>query len=162
VNRALKRLVEDRRFKGAPYPRSVELIRLLREEAGPEHQALITDLFERITLYDVKTTDVLSRKRPDGRWDVTLTVQAKKLYADGQGEETDAPLNEFFDLGVFTAEPRKKGFGREDVLFFERRPIRTGEQKITVTVARQPSHAGVDPYNKRIDRDSGDNVRKVG
>ena len=162
VNRALRRLVEDRRFKGAPYPRSVELITLLREEAGPEHQALITDLFERITLYDVKTQDASVRKRADGRWDVTLTVQAKKLYADGQGNETEAPLNELFDVGVFTTEPGKKGFDRRDVLFFERRPLRSGEQTITLTVAREPTHVGVDPYNKRIDRDSGDNLRKVG
>jgi aminopeptidase N len=162
VNRALRRLVEERRFQGAPYPRSVELINLLRQEAGPEHQALITDLFERITLYDVKTEQVQTRRRPDGRWDVTLTVRAKKLYADGEGDETDAPLNETFDVGVFTAEPGKKGFDQKDVLAFERRPIRTGTQTITLTVAREPTHAGVDPYNKRIDRDSGDNLRKVG
>jgi aminopeptidase N len=162
INRALKRLVEDRRFKGAPYPRSVELINLLRQEAGPEHQALITDLFERITLYDVKTSEARSRKRPDGRWEVTLTVEAKKLYANGEGDETDAPLNELFDVGVFSAEPGKKGFDRNDVLFFERRPIRTGTQTVTVTVAREPTHAGVDPYNKRIDRETGDNLRKVG
>jgi hypothetical protein len=71
-------------------------------------------------------------------------------------------LNEAFDVGVFSAEPGKKGFDRKDVLFFERRPIRTGTQTVTVTVAREPTHAGVDPYNKRIDRDSGDNLRKVG
>jgi aminopeptidase N len=162
VNRALKRLVEARRFQGAPYPRSTDLIRLIREEAGPEHQGLITDLFERITLYDVKTTEAEKRRRPDGRWDVTLTVEAEKLYADGEGNETAAPLNEPFDVGVFTAEPGKKGFDRNDVLFFERRPIRTGTQKITLTVPREPIHVGVDPYNKRIDRDSGDNLRKVG
>src|SRR6185369_17927768 len=41
VNRALRRLLERYRFHGAPYPRSIDLIRLLREEAHtPEQQNL--------------------------------------------------------------------------------------------------------------------------
>src|SRR5690606_16748439 len=43
VNRALRRLVERFRFRGAPYARSTDLIRLLRDEASnAEQQALIT------------------------------------------------------------------------------------------------------------------------
>jgi aminopeptidase N len=62
VNRALSRLVAQYKFKGRPYARSLDLIRLLREEAKtPEQQALITDLFERITLYDLKV------QAPNGR-----------------------------------------------------------------------------------------------
>jgi ABC-2 type transport system permease protein len=53
------------------------------------------------------------RKRPDGKFDVTVTVEAKKLYADGKGKETAASLNETMDIGLFTAEPGKKGFGRK-------------------------------------------------
>jgi ABC-2 type transport system permease protein len=34
-------------------------------------------------------------------------------------------------------------------------------QAFTVTVARKPLFAGVDPYNKRIDRNSEDNDIKV-
>jgi hypothetical protein len=98
------------------------------------------------------------KKRADGRYDVTLTVEAKKLYADGQGKETEAPLkDEVFDVGVFTAEPGKKGFSAKDVLYFQPRAVRAGTQTFTVTVARAPKFAGLDPYNKRIDRNSDDN-----
>jgi ABC-2 type transport system permease protein len=161
VNRALARFLKEHAFKPAPYPSSLDFLRVLREEAGPEHDALITDLFERITLVDVKTTAARAEKRADGRYDVTLEVEARKLYADGKGKETEAPLDEPFDLGVFTAEPGKKDFKAESILLFERRPIRTGKQSITVTVDRLPKFAGVDPYNKRIDRNSDDNVRRV-
>lgn len=47
VNRALQRLLSEFAFKAAPYPSSTDLIRVLRAEAGPEHDELITDLFER-------------------------------------------------------------------------------------------------------------------
>jgi hypothetical protein len=40
-------------------------------------------------------------------------------------------------------------------------PIHTGVQTITVTVAKKPLWAGVDPYNKMIDRNSEDNDIKV-
>ena len=123
---------------------------------------MITDLFEKITLYDFKTKSAVVKKRADGRWDVTLSVEAKKFYANGQGKETEAPLtDEVVDVGVFTAEPGKKDFSAKDVLYMERHPIRTGLQTYTVTVAKKPLFAGVDPYNKRIDRNSEDNDIKV-
>ncbi|MDQ3080132.1 MAG: aminopeptidase, partial [Pseudomonadota bacterium] len=62
VNRALARFVAKYRFKGAPYVRSTDLIAEFRREATtPEQQQLITDLFERITLYDLKLTDASTR-----------------------------------------------------------------------------------------------------
>jgi hypothetical protein len=48
------------------------------------------------------------------------------------------------------------------VLAFERRAIRSGRQTVTLVVDRLPTWVGVDPYNKRIDRNSGDNLARVG
>jgi ABC-2 type transport system permease protein len=163
VNRAMQRLLQEYSFRGAPYPRSSDFVRILREEVGdnPAHQALITDLFERITLYDARVVSAKTRERADGRWDVTLVVEARKLYADGEGAETEAPLNEEFEIGVFTAEPGEGAFSSADVVLFDRHPVRSGRQTITVTVDREPRFAGIDPYNKRIDRNSDDNVMAV-
>ena len=162
VNRALHNLVTRYAFKGAPYARSVDLITALRAEAPADKQALITDLFEKITLYDVKTTATAIRQRADGKWETTITVNARKLYADGKGVETEAPLNETFDIGVFSAEPGKGAFDRTNVLAFERRPLRSGTQTFRLVTAAKPTWAGVDPYNKWIDRNSDDNLKKVG
>lgn len=169
VNRALARFLQAHAFKGAPYPRSVDLIALLREEAGPEHQGLITDLFEKITLYDQKVEDAVFTAKPDGTYDVTFKLSAKKLYADGQGVETEAPIAEPMEIGVFTAEPGRGAFSSENVVLRERRPIVSGEQTITLTGLRVPKSkgaapslwVGVDPYNMRIDRNSSDNVIKA-
>ena len=161
VNRALRRLIERYAFKPAPYPNTRDFLALLREEAGPQHEQLIADLFERITLYDMKANDAIARKLPDGRFQVTFTVEGRKLYADGKGKETEAPLDEPFDIGVFTAEPGKKDFKPESVLQFERRPMKSGKQTVTLVVEREPKWVGVDPYNKRIDRNSEDNLVRV-
>ncbi|MES2862329.1 MAG: M1 family aminopeptidase [Pseudomonadota bacterium] len=161
VNAALRSLIDRFAFKSAPYPRSLDLVAALRAVAPADKQALITDLFERITLYDVKTTGTTATRRADGRWDVTLTVEARKLYADGQGVETEAPLNETFDIGLFSAEPGKRAFDAKSVLMFERRPLRSGVQTFRFTTATKPTWAGVDPYNKWIDRNSDDNLKAV-
>lgn len=163
VNAALRRLLAEHAFKGAPYPRSQDLVDALRAEAGPEHQQLITDLFEKITLYDLKTRSAKAAKRADGRWDVTLTIEAKKAYADGQGKETPVaiPPGELFDIGVFAAEPGEPGFSSKDVQSLRAQPLRSGVQTVTVTVDKPPRFAGVDPYNKQIDRNSDDNAIAV-
>lgn len=165
VNAALRRLLQQYAFKGAPYPRSTDLIAALRAEAGPDPaaQQLITDLFEKITIYDLRTRTADVKKRADGRYDVVLEIEARKAYADGQGRETPVaiPAGEMFDIGVFDAEPGQPGFSRKNVLSLRAAPLRSGVQRLTITVAKPPKFAGVDPYNKQIDRNSDDNAIAV-
>jgi aminopeptidase N len=161
VNRALRKLLAEFAFKAAPYPTSTDFIRLLRAEAGPEYDALITDLFEKITLYDMKASNATAKKLADGKYQVRFDVDAHKLYADGQGKEIEAPLNEPFELGVFAVEPGKKGYTHESVLLMTRQPMKSGKQSVEFIVDQLPKFAGVDPYNKRIDRNSDDNLTPI-
>ena len=161
VNRALRRLLAQYAFKGPPYPTSRDLVADIRAEAPPDKQALITDLFEKITLYDLKATRASAKRRPDGRWDVTLNISAQKLYADGAGRERPAPMSEVLDIGLFSTEPGKPGFDPSKVILFQRLPIRSGVQVLHLVTAREPKFAGVDPYNKLIDRNADDNVVSV-
>lgn len=161
VNRALAAMLRQHAFKSAPYPNTRDFLRLLRTEAGPEHDALITDLFEKITLLDVKASDASSRRLPDGKYEVSVSVEARKLYADGQGKETEAPLDEPFDVGVFSAEPGRAGYGAASVLAMQRQRIHSGKQRLTLVVGQEPQFVGVDPFNKRVDRNSEDNLARV-
>lgn len=162
VNRALRKLIADHAFKGAPYPTTLDFMAALRAEAPADKQALITDLFEKITLYDLKTKSAAVKKRADGKFDVTVVVDAQKKYADGKGKETNAALSETMDIGLFTAKPGDKGFAAKSVVLYQRRPIRSGENRFTFTVDKAPSFAGIDPYNTVIDRNGDDNTVKVG
>ncbi len=161
VNRALARFVAKFRFKGAPYLRSTDLIAELRAEAKtPEQQQLITDLFERITLYDLKLTDVSTRREGNG-WTTTMTVAANKFYATGKGAETKAQLAEPIEVGLFTARPGLGTFAARDVIVMRREAIRSGVQKLTLRSKAKPAFAGIDPYNYYVDRNSDDNVKDV-
>jgi aminopeptidase N len=158
---ALAALLREYAFKAAPYPNTGDFLRLLRAAAGPEYDALISDLFERITLVDARATAATATARPDGSYQVAIDIEAHKFYADGKGVETEAPLDEPFDIGVFTAEPGKPGFTAASVLSMKREPVQSGKHTVTVIVAQRPAWAGIDPYNKRIDRNSDDNLIKV-
>ena len=162
VNRALRTLLDRYKFKGAPYPRSLDFIAALRAEAKTtEEQALITDLFERVTLYDLKVMEPTAVRRADGKWDVSVPVAAKKIYVDSTGAETDAPIAERIEIGLFTAEPGRDAFDSSNVVRLERTDIRSGDQVLKFVTDRRPTFAGIDPYNFYIDRNSGDNVVRV-
>jgi len=150
---ALSAFVGKWRFKGPPYPTSRDLIAELRRVTPPEHQGWIDDLFENITFFDSRAVKADARKRPDGKYDVDLVVTAKKSRSDASGNESEAPLDAVVDIGVQDA---KGGY-----LLLEKRRVKSGENRFTVTVPGEPARAGIDPLDKLIDRDTGDNTVEV-
>lgn len=154
VNGALRRFLEKYRGSGPPYPTSLDLYAELRAVTPPSLYPLLTDLFETMTLWDVKTHSAASRRLPDGKYEVTLEVLAQKLRADGSGIETPTPMNDLVEVGVFVA-------GRNDPVHVVRHRIRSGKQTLRIIVPQEPALAGVDPNRKLIERERGDNVVEV-
>ncbi len=161
VNRSLRRLIERFGMRPAPYPDANDFLAILREEAGPRHGALIADLFERITLYDLKATGARVEKRGDGKFDVTMTVEARKVVADGQGKETEVPMEEAVEVGMFRVRPDAETFTRESVIRLERRMLKSGKQEVRWVSDEAPACVGIDPLHFCIDRNSADNLRDV-
>ncbi|NQX95283.1 MAG: hypothetical protein HRT64_10265 [Erythrobacter sp.] len=155
----LSGLLDRFRFKSQPYASANDLVAgflsLARNESERE---LVRDLMQRITLYDLKAQEVEVTEREDGRFETSLTVAAAKFYADGEGVETEADLSDEIEIGLFTDRPGNAVFDSENVILMERRPVRSGEQTITIVTDRRPTWVGVDPYNKYVDRNSDDNL----
>ena len=78
---------------------------------------------------------------------------AKKRKSDDLGKETDVVLNDWIDIGVLD----EKGAP----LFIEKRKIEKEQMEFVITVDKKPAKAGIDPFNKLIDRKSKDNVINV-
>ena len=146
--------------RAADTPDSVFLA-AIRAEAPADKQALITDLFEKITIYDLKAKEAKTVKAANGLWQTSITVEAAKYYADAKGNEKAAPLGESIEVGLFGGRPGIGAFGKKDVVMIERKPVKNGVQTIIVTSKTKPKFAGVDPYNFYIDRDSDDNLVPV-
>jgi ABC-type transport system involved in multi-copper enzyme maturation permease subunit len=158
VNTALRRYVEKFSRKGPPYPTSLDLIAELRAVTPDSLQSLVTDLFETVTLWEVKADRASVERTADGKYQVTLDVQARKLRADSLGREVEISMNDLVEIGVFAAgKDGKLG----EPLYLERQRVHSGKQTIRVVVDQEPKRAGVDPYDKVIDRERGDNMRAL-
>jgi ABC-2 type transport system permease protein len=158
VNQALKNYIAKVAYQQAPFTVSTDLIAEIRALAKPEQQQLISDLFEKIGFYDNRVESAVVKKLDNGKFEVTLNLLAKKLYSDGVGKESATKIDDFIDVGVFA---KKVGDEEPRVLYLRKHRITQERPVITVTVDELPAEVGFDPYNKLIDRVSGDNRKAV-
>jgi hypothetical protein len=163
VNRALRNVLAQYAFKSSPFPRAGDLIDAFRAEAPADKQALITALFDKITLWDLSVTDATVTPTADGRYNVAMTVSTRQFEADGKGRETDVPLDIWLDVGVFGEAP--KNLGENDLpppLVLEKRHFDKATSTFEFVVDQKPARVGIDPYNKLIDRNPDDNLKGLG
>jgi ABC-2 type transport system permease protein len=153
LNRAIRAYRDEWAFKGPPYSNTEHLLAHIRAVTPPQLQYMIDDFFDSITLYDNRAISASAKALPDGRYEVSLKVFAKKRKADALGKEDDAPLHDWIDIGVLDADNQP--------LFLEKRKIDSEETSFTLLVDKKPVRAGIDPYNKLIDRRPKDNTIAV-
>ncbi len=154
LNAALRRLVAAHGSGHPPFATSRDLYRELKGATPPEYHYLLQDLLETITLWNLRTTAIAAEPSGNGAWRVTLDIEAQKLRSDGSGKETEVPMNDFVDIGVY-------GDAVADPLYLQKHRIRSGRQRISVVVKGTPARAGVDPQLLLIDRNWSDNLRPV-
>jgi len=153
VNEALASLLRKTAFQQPPFTHSPELIAELRA-VTPEHlRYLLEDFFERITLYENRALTATSTALPDGRFEVKLTAKARKVEADGLGQEKELALDDWVDVGVLDADGKP--------IFLEKRRIQQEDVSFTVQVNQRPAKAGLDPLFKLVDRKPDDNTVAV-
>jgi ABC-2 type transport system permease protein len=110
VDLALQNFLMQYRYANAnsqvdtAYPDTRMLVDALMAQTPPDLRYLVDDGFNRIVLYDNKAISATSEKTSDGKYKVTLNVQARKVQADGNGVESPMPLADYVDIGVFTGK----------------------------------------------------------
>ncbi|MEQ1907627.1 MAG: M1 family aminopeptidase [Vicinamibacterales bacterium] len=155
MHQGLRNFLDKFAMQPPPYPTSRDLINELRAVAGPEHQQLITDLFERITLFDVAVAGA-SVKPVGDEYEVTVEVMARQFEADGQGAEREVPLDASFNVVVFPDQ--KTDVLSQTPLYEQKHRLESGAQTLVIRVAQRPGRVGVDPFHLMIDRTPDDNL----
>jgi aminopeptidase N len=159
VNRALRKVLAQWAYKEPPYPTSYVLVNALREETPPELRYLIGDLFEDITLFSNRALSAAAKKRPDGKYDVTIEVESRKFKADDKGNEKEVGVNDWIEVGAIAAPPKGKKYGK--VLHREKVHMTKSRGTYTFTVDEVPEKAGIDPLLLLVDRIPDDNLKNV-
>jgi aminopeptidase N len=159
INRALRKVVERFAYKEPPYPTSHDLVDALDAETPEQYKYLIKDLFEDITLFSNRTLEASARKLGDGKYDVTVEVEAKKFKADAKGAETEVKLDDWIEIGAFAKPEKGKKYGK--TLHRERIHMTEAKGTYHFTVNELPELAGIDPFHLLVDRVPDDNTKKV-
>ena len=160
MNKALADFLAEFKYKSTPYPTTIDLMAYITQDATVGEKAFVSNLFEHITLYDLKTVNVEVTDRDDGKFDVAVTINAALMRADGQGLETEEAFEEMIDIGLFSADPEDLS-AENLVQYLEKHQIKSGENVINLVVDEKPKFVGVDPFVKLIDRDSADNIYRL-
>lgn len=155
---ALRNFLAKWAFTGPPYPTARDLRAEIAAVTPDSLQYVLTDLFDEITLYEHKADSARTARRSDGQFETTLWFAAKKLKADSLGTETAVPEADYVDVGVFGERVPGAKLGK----LLEVRKVKvTGNGTAVFRTMVAPKSAGIDPFNKLIDRTPEDNVTQV-
>ncbi|MEO5568240.1 MAG: M1 family aminopeptidase, partial [Gemmatimonadaceae bacterium] len=163
VNGALRGFLNAHKFRGPPYPTALELVDSLRAVTPDSLRYLITDLFDTITLYELKTDSIVVTDTTEGRFRVDIFGTTKKLRADSLGVEVETPMNDWIDVGLFKNAQRGDTLADKNgvPVYLEKHRLRPGAQRITAIATERPLRGGIDPLHKLIDRRVDDNTKGV-
>ena len=159
LHAAIRAYLDEGRFAGPPYATTHDLMRHLTAATPDSLRYVLDDYFETITIWDVRTDSVTSRKRADGQYDVTIFATSRKFRADSLGTETEIPMADYVDVGVFDEAATGARLG--PVMAVRKVRVRSGASRFDFVVPQAPSRAGIDPYNLLIDRNPGDNTKEI-
>lgn len=162
VNRALRSFIDKYAFTGAPFPTSTHLINEFRAVAGEQYQQLITDLFERITIFDLRVAEAEAEQLENGNWKVSMDVSSAQFEANGEGEETSVDMAIELDIAVFPESGDELGeYDLPEPIHIERRVINDGDLHLEFELSKKPVRVGIDPYNKMVDKNPNDNIKLI-
>ncbi len=160
LNQLLKQFLTEFKYNSTPYPTTLDLMAHLLNGANEQEREFISSLFEYISIYDLKTADVVTEQRADGKYELTITIDAKLMRADGDGQETEIDFKDNVDIGLFSDDPSSLTASNH-VMYLQKHSIKTGTNTVVVVVDELPKYVGVDPFVRMVDRDSEDNIFRL-
>ncbi|MBE8168833.1 MAG: ABC transporter permease subunit [Shewanella sp.] len=160
INQNLKAFSQRYMYRNDPFPTTLDLVSYLKTGLNSDQAQLVDASFNDITLYDLRLKDAKVTELENGRFKVDMTVFASRKSASGKGEETEQPFDSLIDVGLFSEDPENLKLD-DQVLLLEKHRIISGENQLSFELDTIPSHVGIDPFIKLVDRDAKDNIYKL-
>ncbi|MBQ4801631.1 hypothetical protein J8L88_02120 [Aquimarina sp. MMG015] len=154
VNEALKEFLNAYKYKGAPYPTTLDFITYLQPKIPNDLQFLLTDWFKEITLYDYSIKKATYKTLHNGNYEVTLTINASKIKVDSLGKKYKVNPHNWVNIGLFSED-------KNEFLISKRVLIDTEEKSLTLEVDQLPLEAVIDPKRLLIELNIDDNTYQI-
>ena len=145
-----------------PYATSLDWYGYIKSVTPDSLKYYLEDSFENIVLYENKTNAARVEEQ-EGKYQVTLEIETDKIYYDGLGEILrHGEKANLLEIGIFGNDTvNSMGMDVKNPLMLKKIWLEPGTHTLTFTVDEQPVKAGIDPYNKMIDRIPDDNLINV-
>lgn len=153
MNKGIRMFMDKYALKAPPYPTTSDFLACLRSVTPDSLQYLITDGFEKITIYDNKIKEVKTRKEGNG-YVTDVVAEVNKYYADGEGKETVANCNDYIEIAVYK--------DKNTVLKLDRYKLKNGTASLAITTDVKPYKVVIDPRYTLMDKKPDDNEMRVG
>ncbi|PKV51279.1 peptidase M1-like protein [Aquimarina sp. MAR_2010_214] len=154
VNTALKAFLNGYKYKETPFPTTLDFLTYLEPLIPEKYKYLITDWFKEITLYDYRLKDATYKRKGNGKYKVSMDIEASKIKVDGLGTETKVKQRDWVDIGVYADTEEKH-------LIFSKRVLFTDEKmNFSFEIDTIPAKAAIDPKRLLIERVIDDNVKE--
>ncbi|MFO0921187.1 MAG: M1 family aminopeptidase [Pirellulales bacterium] len=157
LNAAFKSLIDDFGYREPPYPNAYDYVKALKKHMPEELHPMLKDLFEDITIYGNRVIEASYKKKGD-KYIVSLDIECHKYKAGEKGVESDAPLQDWIEIGAFAKPEPKKKYGA--TLYRKRVFIDQERSHHEFEVDALPDKVGVDPFLLLVDRMPDDNVKR--
>ncbi|MEM8612417.1 MAG: ABC transporter permease [Cyanobacteria bacterium P01_H01_bin.105] len=148
----IRTFLEQYRYQSAPYATVLDLQDIILAQTNkPSEQATIRELFSQVVTYQVRLTDAVYAPRPDGKFDIHLTLEAQKLESSELGQQQVMPLNMPVTIQL-TDENNNP--------VYVAKPLLTKLQTtLTLVTDQQPAYAAIDPNYKLPSAYFQDNIK---
>lgn len=166
MNAAIKELIQQHSGFNMVYSTTLDLLKLIKQNASVEHHQFVEQQFKQITLYDLRLT---SADIHEDEQSLELDVFAQQLLSDNAGNETIQPFSDKVDIVIFEQDPNDFSI-QPNILYSAKAHLVSGENVLSIPLSqlnidtkKLPSniYIGVDPFIRYIDRDSADNIQQL-
>ncbi len=139
-------------------PTSRDLLARLLAATPAADRPLVEEWWTRVVLHDLRVTQAVGARLPDGRFRVDVGLDAR-TFETTDGVERERPFDG--DVEVVVRGARSDGDDREAPSLHSARHIVRGPTRLSILVDGRPGEVLVDPRRLLLDRDRADDARGV-
>lgn len=158
VNDVIKTILQRHQNKVQLELTSIEFLEELYTVTPLDYHVLIDDWFKRVITYDLAIEESSYKQLSNGKYEVTLQIDAKRFELINSGETVEIAIDEPIQIGLFTNHP--KNINNEDILYLKSHQI-SGDNRIKIIVDELPTHIAIDPFGTRSDENFGYKVVRL-
>ncbi|MEM9276266.1 MAG: peptidase [Cyanobacteria bacterium P01_F01_bin.143] len=134
---AIREFLEENSYQAPPYATVIDLLDKILAQAEESDRPVIAELFNRVVTYQVGISDAVYQPISDNKYQVTLDIEAQKIYTEELGKQEITSL----DLPVTIILEDEKG----NEIYRAKHQVDGQQATVELVVDKVPSRSAIDP-----------------